>query len=41
MIHGLSEINFIPYLDILVLTIFASLSGAEGYEAIEEFGRNK
>ena len=27
--------------DIMVLTICAMLSGAEGYEAIEEFGRNK
>jgi hypothetical protein len=27
--------------DILVLKICAMLSGAEGYEAIEEFGRNK
>jgi len=27
--------------DILILTICAMLSGADGYEAIEEFGRNK
>jgi len=27
--------------DILALTVCAMLSGAEGYEAIEEFGRNK
>jgi hypothetical protein len=27
--------------DILVLTICAMLSGADGYEAIEEFGQNK
>ena len=27
--------------DILILTISAMFSGADGYEAIEEFGRNK
>jgi hypothetical protein len=27
--------------DILVLTVCAMLSGAEGYEAIKEFGLNK
>lgn len=27
--------------DILILTICAMLSGADGYEAVEEFGRNK
>ncbi len=27
--------------DILTLTICAMLSGADGYEAIEEFGHNK
>ncbi|PKP32666.1 MAG: ISAs1 family transposase, partial [Bacteroidetes bacterium HGW-Bacteroidetes-17] len=28
-------------MDILVLTVCASLSGTEGWEAIEEFGHNK
>ena len=28
-------------MDIIVLTVCASLSGAEGWEAIEEFGHNK
>jgi len=28
-------------IDIMVLTIFAMLSGAEGWKAIEEFGHEK